>query len=60
MCVYDEHSLASPDTITSNQELVEYQAAKGWSEYTTTQQASAGQNIQPMTQSGKVNYVIIT
>ena len=48
MCVYDEHSLASRDTITSNQELVEYQAAKSWSEFTTTQQVSAGQNIQRM------------
>ena len=39
--------------------LVEYQATKGWSEYMTTQLARAGQNIQPMTQSGKVNYVIL-
>ena len=36
--------------------LVEYQATKGWSEYTKTQLARAGQNIQPMTKSGKVNY----
>ena len=39
--------------------LVEYQATKGWSEYTTTHLARAGQNMQPMTQSGKVNYVIL-
>ena len=39
--------------------LVEYQATKGWSEYTMTQLARAGQNIQLMTQSGKVKYVIL-
>ena len=55
MCVYDKHPLASQDTIPSNQELVEYQATKSWSEYTTTQRARAGWNIQPMTQLGKVN-----
>ena len=55
--MYDKHPLASRDTIPSNQELVEYQATKGWLEYTTTQLARAGQNIEPMTQSGKVNYV---
>ena len=39
--------------IPSNQMLFEYQATKSWSEYTTAQQARAGQNIQPMTQSEK-------
>ena len=59
MCVYDKHPLASRDTIPSNQDLVEYRATKSWLEYTTTQQVRAGQNIQPMTKSGKVNYVIL-
>ena len=59
MCVYDEHPLASQDTVSSNQELVKYQATKSWSEYKTTQQVRACRNIQPMTQSGKVNYVIL-
>ena len=53
MCVYDKHPLACRDTIPSNQELVEYQAAKSWLEYSMTQQARTGQNIQPMAQSGK-------
>ena len=57
MCVYDEHRLASQDTILSNQELVEYRATKSWSEYTMTQQARAGRNLQPMTKLGKVNYL---
>ena len=35
------------------------QATKGWSEYTTTHLARAGQNIQPKTQSRKFNYVIL-
>ena len=56
ICVYDEHPLARLNTILSNQELVEYRATKSWLEYTMTQQARAGQNIQPMTKSGKVNY----
>ena len=43
--------------IPSNQMLVEYRATKSWSEYTTTQLVRAGQNIQPMTQSGKVNSI---
>ena len=31
-----------------------WQAPKSWSEYTTTQQARAGRNIQPMTESEKL------
>ena len=42
MCAYDEH-----------QELVNI-PTKSWSEYTMTQQARAGRNIQPMTNSEKL------
>ena len=45
MCVYDEHLLASRE--------IQYRATKSWLEYTTTQQARAGRNIQPMTKSEK-------
>ena len=42
VCVYDEH-----------QELVGI-PPKSWSEYTMTQQARDGQNIQPMTKLEKL------
>ena len=49
MCVYDEH-----------QELVGV-PPKSWLEYTMTQQARAGRNIQPMTKSEKlITYVKVT
>ena len=43
MCVYDEHPLASQDTIPSNQELVGIQndsASKSWSKYTIISQSA--------------------
>ena len=43
MCVYDEHPLASQDTLPSNQELAEYRATKCW---LNTEQTRAGQNTQ--------------
>ena len=46
MCVYDEHPLASWG--------IQYRATKSCSEYTMTQQARAGRNIQPMTKSEKL------
>ena len=53
MCVYDNTEQPNAGQILSNQMLVKYSATKSWSEYTMTQLARAGQNIQPMTQSGE-------
>ena len=49
MCVYDKHPLASRE--------IQYRATKSWSEYTTTQQARTGRNIQPLTKSEKLLFL---